>query len=76
MVVVHKVSPHEWLYTLGDAGYHDSLTLIDVYQEEELPTSFVIEPGTWLDDLHGYANDIQMLVKWKWKPIKKKSLIA
>jgi hypothetical protein len=46
MVVVHKVSPHEWLYTLGDDGYHDSLTLIDVYQEEELPTYFVIEPGT------------------------------
>jgi hypothetical protein len=38
--VVHKVNPRERLHTLGDAGYHDTLTLDDdidvVYQEEEL----------------------------------------
>jgi hypothetical protein len=47
--VVHKVNPHEWLYTPGDVGYHDTLTLDDgideVYQEEELLASFVVEPG-------------------------------
>jgi hypothetical protein len=47
--VVHKVNPHEWLYTPGDVGYHDALTLDDgideVYQEEELLASFVVEPG-------------------------------
>jgi hypothetical protein len=43
------VNPHEWLYTPGDVGYHDTLTLDDgideVYQEEELLASFVVEPG-------------------------------
>jgi hypothetical protein len=29
--VVHKVNPGEWLHTLGDAGYHNTLTLdVDV----------------------------------------------
>jgi hypothetical protein len=27
--VVHKVNPHEWLHTPGNAGYHDTLTLDD-----------------------------------------------
>jgi hypothetical protein len=52
---------------------NDTLTLDDVvYQEEELLASFVIEPGAGLDDLDGDDDDIQMPVKWKWKPIKKK----
>jgi hypothetical protein len=72
------VNPREWLHTLGDAGYHDTLTLDDdvdeVYQEEELPPSFVIDPGAGLDDLVGDADDIEMsiIVKRKQKPIKKK----
>jgi hypothetical protein len=76
--VVHKVNPHERLHTSGDAGYHDTLTLDgdndQVYQEEELPPSFVIDPGAGLYDLVGDADDIEMLVvvKQKWKPIKKK----
>jgi hypothetical protein len=36
--VVHEVNPREWLYTLSDTGYHNTLTLDDdvdeVYQEE------------------------------------------
>jgi hypothetical protein len=70
--VVHKVNPRERLHTLGDAGYHDTLTLDDdvdeVYQEE------VIDPSAGLDDLVGDADDIEMpvIVKQKWKPIKKK----
>jgi hypothetical protein len=71
------VNPHEWLHTLSDAGYHDTSTLDDdideVYQEEELSSSFIIDPGAGLDELVGDADDIEMLVvKRKWKPIKKK----
>jgi hypothetical protein len=70
------VNPREWLYTSGDVGYHNTPTLDDdvdnVYQEE-LPPSFIIDPGAGLDDLVGDANDIEMpVVKQKWKPIKKK----
>jgi hypothetical protein len=47
--VVHKVNPYEQLHTLGDAGYHDTLMLDDdineVYQKEELPPSFIVDPG-------------------------------
>jgi hypothetical protein len=32
----------------------------EVYQEEELPPSFVIDPGVGLDDLVGDADDIEM----------------
>jgi hypothetical protein len=77
-VVVHKMNPCERLDTPGDAGYHDTLTLNDdvdeVYEEEELPPSFIIDPDVGLDDLVGDANDIEMpiVVKRKWKPIKKK----
>jgi hypothetical protein len=75
--VVHKVNPHERLYTLGNAGYHGTLTLDDdideVYQEEELSTSFIINPSAGLDDLVGDVDDIQMhVVKRKRKPLKKK----
>jgi hypothetical protein len=76
--VVHKVNTREWLHNPGDAGDHDTPTLDDdvdeVYQEKELPPSFVIDPGVGLDDLVGDADDIEMhvVVKQKWKPIKKK----
>jgi hypothetical protein len=47
--VVHKVNPYERLHTLGNVGYHDTPMLDDdvdeVYQEEELTPSFVIDPG-------------------------------
>jgi hypothetical protein len=69
--VVYKVNPHEQLHTPGDAGYHDTLTLDDdvdeVFQEEELPPSFVIDPGAGLDDLVGDADDIEMSVIVKQK---------
>jgi hypothetical protein len=60
--VVHKVNPRERLYTPGDAGYHDTPALDDdvheVYLEEELPASFIVDLGAGLDDLVGDANDI------------------
>jgi hypothetical protein len=34
----------------------------DVYQEEELPPSFIIDPGAGLDELVGDADDIEMLI--------------
>jgi hypothetical protein len=60
--VVNKVNPHERLHTLGDAGYHHTLTLDDdideIYQEEELPPSFVIDHGAGLDNLVGHTDDV------------------
>jgi hypothetical protein len=51
------VNPHERLHTPGDAEFQDTLTLDDdvdeVYQEEEFPPSFIIDPGAGLDDLVG-----------------------
>jgi hypothetical protein len=37
----------------------------EVYQEEELPASFIIEPGPGLDDLVGDTDDIQTPQKRK-----------
>jgi hypothetical protein len=80
--VVHKVNPCEWLHTPGVARYHDTPMLDDdideVYQEEELPPSFVINHGVGLDDLVGDADDIEMsvVVKPKREPIKKKNYVA
>jgi hypothetical protein len=64
---------------MGDARYHDTPTLDDnvdeVYQEEELTPSFIVDPCAGLDDLVGDADDIEMpVVKQKWKPIKKSSV--
>jgi hypothetical protein len=46
----------------------------EVYQEEELPPTFIVDPVAGLDDLVGDADDIEMsvIVKQKQKPIKKK----
>jgi hypothetical protein len=49
---VYKVNPREWLYTPTDTAYHfDDQHIDEIYQEEELPTSFVVEPGAALDSL-------------------------
>jgi hypothetical protein len=69
--VVHKMNPCEWLHTPGNAGYHDTPTLDDdvdeVYQEEELPPSFIIDHDAGLDDLVGDDDDIEMSVIVKQK---------
>jgi hypothetical protein len=63
--------PREWLHTPSDAGYHGTPTLDDdvdeVYQEEELPPSFVVDHGAGLDNLVGDADDIEMPVIVKQK---------
>jgi hypothetical protein len=45
-----------------------------IYREEDLPPSFTVDPGVGLDDLVRDADDLEMpvLVKQKWKLIKKK----
>jgi hypothetical protein len=76
------VNPHERLHTSGDAGYHDAPTLDNdinkVYQKEELPPSFIVNPGAGLNDLVGDADGIEMhvIVKQKMETNKEKSLIA
>jgi hypothetical protein len=68
--IVHKVNPRERLHTPGDTGYHDTPTLDDdvdeVYQEEELPPSSIVDLGAGLNDIEIHV------VKQKWKPINKK----
>jgi hypothetical protein len=60
--VVYKVNPREWLYTPTDAAYHfDDLLVDEIYQEEELPTSFVDELGVALDSLVGDGDDATIL---------------
>jgi hypothetical protein len=62
--VVYKVNPHERLHTLTDAAYHfDDEQIDEIYQEEELPTSFVIEPGATLDSLVGDGVDVTVIQK-------------
>jgi hypothetical protein len=71
--VVYKVYPREWLYTLIDVAYHfDDEQVDEIYQEEEFPTSFVIEPSATLDSLIGDGADVTVLQKWKRQPVKKK----
>jgi hypothetical protein len=51
---VYKGNPREQLYTPTDVAYHfDDEQVDEIYQEEELPTSFVIEHGAALDSLVG-----------------------
>jgi hypothetical protein len=60
--VVYKVNPHERLYTPTDVAYHfDDEHVDEIYQEEELPTSFVVEPGATLDSLVGDGVDVTIL---------------
>lgn len=74
--VVHKTNPRERLYTPGDAGYHDRNLapgeVDEVFQEEELPSSFEIEPASALDSLVGDRNDVIVPEKRKREVRKKK----
>jgi hypothetical protein len=59
---VYKVNPREWLYTHTNAAYHfDDKHVDEIYQEEELPTSFVVEPGVALDSLVGDGDNVTVL---------------
>ena len=57
--VVHKVNPRERLHTPCTAGYQfENEQADDVYQEEELPTTFTIDEGVALNSLVGDRNDV------------------
>jgi hypothetical protein len=62
--VVYKVNPHELLHTPAHVAYHiDDGYVGEVYQEQELPISFVIKPGVALDSLIRYDVDVIVLLK-------------
>jgi hypothetical protein len=64
--VVYKVNPRERLYTPTDVAYHfDDEQVDEIYQEEELPTSFVIEPDATLNSLVGDGVNVTILHKQK-----------
>jgi hypothetical protein len=59
---VYKVNPREWLYTPTDVAYHfDDEHVDEIYQEEELSTSFVVEPGVTLNPLVGDGVNVTVL---------------
>jgi hypothetical protein len=63
---VYKVNPRDWLYTPTNSAYHfDDEHVDEIYQEEELPTSFVVEPSAALDSLVGDGADVTVLHKRK-----------
>jgi hypothetical protein len=58
------VNPRERLHTPTDTAYHFyDEQVVEIYQEEELPTSFVIEPGATLDSLVGDGVDVTVIQK-------------
>jgi hypothetical protein len=71
--VLYKVNPCERLHTpTNDAYYFDDEHIDEIYQEEELPTSFIIEHGAALDSLVGDGVDVTVLQKRQ--PVKKNLL--
>jgi hypothetical protein len=63
---VYKVNPCERLYTSTNSAYHFDDEQVDkIYQEEKLPTSFVVEPGVVLNSLVGDGADVTVLQKRK-----------
>jgi hypothetical protein len=62
--VVYRQNPREWLHTPDDLGYHENQVsdreLDEVYQDDELPCSFNINPDLALNSLVGDANDVTL----------------
>jgi hypothetical protein len=58
------VNPRERLHTPGDAGYHENQVeaeeVDEVYQDDEAPCSFNIDPNSALESLLGDANDVTL----------------
>jgi hypothetical protein len=56
------VNPHEWLHILDYFGYHENQVpareVDEVYQDDELPSSFNIDPNSTLNSLLGDAIDV------------------
>jgi hypothetical protein len=79
--VVYRVNPRERLHTPDDSGYHENQVpageVDDVYQDDELPCSFNINPDLALNSLVGDANDITLLEQRKQtlRKIKKRKIL-
>jgi hypothetical protein len=62
--VVYRVNLCEWLHTPDDSGYHENQVsdgeLDEVYEDDELPCSFNINPNLALNSLVGDANDVTL----------------
>jgi hypothetical protein len=62
--VVYRVNPRERLHTPDNSGYHENQVsdgeLDEVYQDDELPCSFNINPDLALNSLVGDANDVTL----------------
>jgi hypothetical protein len=63
------VNPRERLHTPNDSGYHENQVPVgevyEVYQDDELPCSFNINPDLTLNSLVGDANDVTLLEQRK-----------
>jgi hypothetical protein len=60
--VVYRVNPHEQLYIPNNSGYHKNqgttIEVDKVYQDDELSSSFNIDPDSTLNSLLNDANDV------------------
>jgi hypothetical protein len=75
--VVYKVNPRERLHTPDDSSYHENQVPTgeddEVYQDDELPYSFHIDPDLALNSLLGDANDVTVPEQRK-QSIRKKEI--
>jgi hypothetical protein len=71
--VVYNVNPRERLYTPGEDEYQiGHLEHVDeVFQEEELTTSFHIDPAPALDSLVADVNDLTFSERRRRQPIRR-----
>jgi hypothetical protein len=71
---VYNVNPHERLYTPGEDEYQfGHLEQVDeVFQEEELPTSFHIDPAPALDSLVADVTDLTFPERRRRQPVRRK----
>jgi hypothetical protein len=77
--VVYRVNPRERLHTYDNSGYHENQVAVgevdEVYQDDELPCSFNIDPDPALNSLLGDANDVTVPEQRKQALRKKKRKI-
>jgi hypothetical protein len=60
--MVYRVNLRECIHTTDDSGYHENQVAArevdEVYQDDELSSSFNIDPDSTLNSLLGDANDV------------------
>jgi hypothetical protein len=71
---VYNVNPHERLYAPSENEYQfEHLEQVDeVFQEEDLPSSFRINPALTLDSLVAYINDLTFPERRRRQPARRK----